>query len=102
MDPSDGGDDSGGGDASSTESSDSADNHIFQGDDVEDDDMYGRAGIGCAGDMFKACKYCGALKLLPFKKLFPSLGEVIIHGMCCHKTPAYLLVSIAARSARVT
>ena len=85
MDPSDGGDDSGGGDASSTESSDSADNHIFQGDDVEDDDMYGRAGIGCARDMFKACKYCGALKLLPFKKPFPSPGEVNIRGMCCNK-----------------
>ena len=85
MDPSDGGDDSGGQDDSSTESSDSADNHIFQDDDVEDVDAYGRAGIGCAGDMFKACKYCGALKLLPFKKPFPSLGEVNIHGMCCNK-----------------
>ena len=87
MDPSDGGDDSGGGDNSSTESSDSVDNHIFQGDDVEDDDMYGRAGIGCAGDMFKACKYCGALKLLPFKKPFPSLGEVIYMACVVTKVP---------------
>ena len=85
MEPSDGGNNSEGGDDSSVGSNNSEDTHIFQGDEVGDVDMYGRAGIGCAGDMFKACKYCGALKLLPFKKPFPSPGEVNIRGMCCNK-----------------